>query len=78
MKTWIKGGLIGAGIGIALHLIINFGPLIIGYLFNSRDILSISNRDLYYNITRIIIYLVIGFVIGIIVGWIIKNLNKGK
>ena len=71
MKKWLKAGLIGGIIGICLYLLINFGPLIIGYLSNSRNILQVSNIGLSYNILRIIIYLIIGFVVGGLIGWLV-------
>lgn len=78
MKDWLKGGLIGGIIGICLHLLFNFGPLIIGYLSNSRNILEISNMTLSYNVIRIIIYLIIGFVIGALIGLIINKIKGRK
>lgn len=72
MKRTIKLGLIFGLIGIAVHLLINFGPLLLGIVLNSTQLKSLSNISLSFNMIRIVIYFVIGFVVGLIINLLKK------
>lgn len=76
--AWLKGGLIGEVIGVVLHLLLNFGPLIIGTLTNNAQIMSMSNINISYNVIRIIVYFIIGSVFGALIGWIVGKIKEKK
>jgi len=64
----VKLGLIFGFIGIVVHLLINFGPLLLGIVLNSNELKSMSNINLSFNLIRIGIYFVGGFILGLIIG----------
>jgi len=66
VKMKIKLALILGFIGIGIHLLINLGPLLLGIIFNSNELKSMSNINLSFNLIRIAIYFLIGFALGLI------------
>jgi membrane-anchored glycerophosphoryl diester phosphodiesterase (GDPDase) len=63
----IKLGLIFGFIGVAVYLIINFGPLLLGVLSNSNELKAMANINLSFNLIRIGIYFAGGFVVGLVI-----------
>ena len=86
MKTWLKGGLIGAGLDLIILLIaiITSSPtetkfLAVGFVqLPFSYILSVFGSSyLNYNFSTLILGgLVIYFIIGTIIGWIIHKIKS--
>ena len=73
MKTWLKGGLIGAGIGLIAYILLNLIFLSLGPNYN-----ALVNLDLSENILPCILWILILVVLGAIIGYIIQKVKEGK
>jgi membrane-anchored glycerophosphoryl diester phosphodiesterase (GDPDase) len=73
---WLKSGLVFGFIGILIHLLANFGPLALGTLMDSPDLIAMANVDLSFNLIRALIYFSVGFVLGIAISTIIRKIKK--
>jgi hypothetical protein len=70
MKTWLKGGLIGLILGLITDILIGYlGPLVLGNLLNSNNILGTSCLYcIFTDYIKLLIFVIIGFIIGSIIG----------
>lgn len=87
MKTWIKGGLIGAGIGLVLLLIIIFAGLSGMYGSNNSSHwvsdkctgnLCYARENPSFGMGFLLLNPITGLIIGVILGLSIKNKKRKK
>lgn len=93
MKTWLKGGLIGLGVGVVIILIsilhVNelLGPVPIRTCPLDMENCVIESEGLLYGIPyfigelilkNLILWIILSFLIGIIIGLIIQKIKSKK
>lgn len=73
MKNWLKGGLIGAVVWIALFLIWSIGFFLHPWLAGPS-----ASEYFHDSLLVFFIWLIIFFIIGTIIGWIVNKIKSKK